>query len=174
MIVREEKGKRTNLVENEDELFASTVERFQFALDGAAPRSDGITRVQHLDNDVTHFEDLAQTLGVQLERRVLDQLLVIVLVHLFVVERRIGRDGGGECGGRSERRRSTVPLGFPTSNLLLLELPNECQRTNVRNERESYSPVASRRLPRRELDLCKENCWGCPALSVCLSQSEGD
>lgn len=120
---------RTDLVEDEDELLPASVEPLEFAFDGTAPRSDRVPRVQHLDDDVAHLEDFAQTLGVQLETRVLNLRLAFVLVLVVVEHGILARLGVGGEGGRegSGRREGGALLirglgGLSSLELFLLDL----------------------------------------------------
>ena len=126
-----EERRRTDLVQDEDELFPATVERSEFALDGATPGSDGVARVEHLDDDVAHLEHLAERLGVQFQARVLDLALALLQLVVFVVVQHgvlaglgIGGEGGSEGGGGSESGALLVGrLGcFSPLQFLLLDL----------------------------------------------------
>lgn len=117
---RKGKRRRTNLVEHKDELLPSSVKRLHLLLDRPAPRPDGVPRIKNLDNDVAHLEDLFQTLGVELERSILDLLLALVgvLVKDHVLHGlRVGGESGGKRGSRGEGRGGTVAGGFAAFEL---------------------------------------------------------
>lgn len=128
------KRRRTNLVQDEDELFPATVERSEFALDSATPGPDGVARVEHLDDDVAHLKHLAERLGVQFQARVLDlafalvHLIFLVVQHGVLAGLSIGGESGSEGGGRSESGALLVGrLGcLSPLELLLLDLRARC------------------------------------------------
>lgn len=120
-------GGRTNLVEHEDELLATSVQTPQLPLDGPAPRSDGVSSIEHLDQDIARFQNLAQTLRMQLETRVRDEHLVVVLsilCHLVLETLRVGSERSGESSRRCESGIPERPssLSLPPRDLLLLSL----------------------------------------------------
>lgn len=98
----------TNLVEDENQFLSSTIQTFEFPLDGSTPRSDRISRIEDLDEHITRFQHLAQTLGVELETGIGDHIFLIIESARFgggvFLPLRVGGESLGEGGGGGERR----------------------------------------------------------------------
>lgn len=156
---------RTNLVEDQHELLPPSIHGLQLPLDRPAPRPDGVPRIQDLDNDIAHLEDLSQALGMQFERRVLHLRFLVVLVHRLAEcegvfpSCRVGGEGGSESGGRGERAALLVggDGGISASGLFSLDL----RSGDVR----SSSALRSEKSPRTK----REDAGRTLAFSACCS-----